>query len=203
MEHDDKITESRTKLPDTPSDVIFLRRVPEGKTITVVKLDGGYRFKRHLESLGLYPGSTAQVVQNTGFGPMIVVVKGARIGLGDGMSRRVQVTVNGQKPDDDETSTSEVQPLHLQESIPHNLDEQSNAVQLSTCRKGDRVRIVRILGKGFFRKRLQEMGLLRGAEITIQKYAPMRDPMELVIKGYHLSIRVEEADNIFVQPLNQ
>ena len=45
------------------------------------------------------------------------------------------------------------------------------------------------------------MGLLKGAEIFIQKYAPLRDPMELVIKGYHLSIRVEEADNILVQPL--
>ena len=203
MEHDTKTTETTIKLSDTPNEVILLRQVPERETVTVVKLDGGYRFNRHLESMGLYPGSSVQVIQNTGFGPMILLVKGARIGLGDGMSRRVQITVNSQIPNDNAISNSEVQPPYPQEIIPHHLDELSNTFQLSTCREGDRVRIVRILGKGFFRKRLQEMGLLRGAEIMIQKYAPMRDPMELVIKGYHLSIRVEEADKIFVQPLSR
>ena len=75
------------------------------------------------------------------------------------------------------------------------------AVRLSSCRKGDRVRIKKIEGKGAFKKRLSEMGLIKGAEITIHKYAPLRDPMELVIKGYHLSIRVEEADNLVVRVL--
>ena len=73
--------------------------------------------------------------------------------------------------------------------------------KLSDCKEGDTVRIKRIDGIGMFKKRLQEMGLLKGAEIYIQKYAPLRDPMELVIKGYHLSIRVEEADNITIQVL--
>ena len=75
-------------------------------------------------------------------------------------------------------------------------------VPLSSCREGDRVRIEKLNGKGAFRKRLTEMGLLKGAEIMIQKYAPLRDPMELVIKGYHLSIRVEEAENVLVQPIS-
>jgi Fe2+ transport system protein FeoA len=35
----------------------------------------------------------------------------------------------------------------------------------------------------------------------VHKYAPLRDPMELVIKGYHLSLRVEEADKLIVQVL--
>ena len=77
----------------------------------------------------------------------------------------------------------------------------TDTVRLSSCQEGDRVRIKKVEGEGIFKRRLQEMGLLKGAEIFIQKYAPLRDPMELVIKGYHLSIRVEEADNILVQPL--
>ena len=76
-------------------------------------------------------------------------------------------------------------------------------IALSTCYQGDRVRIKKINGEGAFKKRLLEMGLLKGAEVTIQKYAPLKDPMELVIKGYHLSIRVEEAAHIFVQVLNR
>jgi Fe2+ transport system protein FeoA len=47
------------------------------------------------------------------------------------------------------------------------------------------------------------MGLLKGADLFVQKYAPMRDPMELVVKGYHLSIRVEEADKVLVEPLSK
>jgi len=78
-----------------------------------------------------------------------------------------------------------------------------DSVPLSTCREGDRVRIKKVKGEGAFKRRLTEMGLLKGAEITIQKYAPLRDPMELVIKGYHLSIRVEEAANVLVQPMSR
>jgi len=76
-----------------------------------------------------------------------------------------------------------------------------DAVRLSTCKEGDQVSIKRIEGKGAFKKRLSEMGLIKGTEITVQKYAPLRDPMELVIKGYHLSLRVEEADKLLVQML--
>jgi Fe2+ transport system protein FeoA len=78
-----------------------------------------------------------------------------------------------------------------------------DSVPLSTCHEGDRVRVKKVGGEGVFKKRLQEMGFLKGAEIFIQKYAPLKDPMELVIKGYHLSIRVEEADKILIQVLNR
>ena len=74
-------------------------------------------------------------------------------------------------------------------------------VRLSSCKEGDTVRLKKIEGEGAFKKRLSEMGLIKGEEITVHKYAPLRDPMELVIKGYHLSLRVEEANNLVVQVL--
>ena len=43
-----------------------------------------------------------------------------------------------------------------------------------------------------------EMGLLRGTEIYVEKYAPLQDPLELIVKGYHVSLRVEEASQIAV-----
>jgi Fe2+ transport system protein FeoA len=46
------------------------------------------------------------------------------------------------------------------------------------------------------------MGLTRGTEIYVEKYAPLKDPLELIIKGYHISLRVEEAANITVDKLN-
>jgi Fur family ferric uptake transcriptional regulator len=43
------------------------------------------------------------------------------------------------------------------------------------------------------------MGFIRGSEIFVEKYAPLRDPIELVIKGYHVSLRVEEAAQIMME----
>jgi Fe2+ transport system protein FeoA len=58
--------------------------------------------------------------------------------------------------------------------------------------------IVRVGGNGALRRRILEMGILKGSEIYIEKYAPLKDPIELVVKGYHVSLRVEEAAQITV-----
>jgi Fe2+ transport system protein FeoA len=43
------------------------------------------------------------------------------------------------------------------------------------------------------------MGFLRGTEIYVEKYAPLRDPIEIILKGYHVSLRVEEAAQVEVE----
>ncbi|WLT32683.1 FeoA family protein [Geothrix sp. PMB-07] len=55
--------------------------------------------------------------------------------------------------------------------------------------------------QGQVRQRLLEMGFIRGALLRVEKLAPLGDPMELVIKGYHLSLRREESACILVQPV--
>jgi len=74
-------------------------------------------------------------------------------------------------------------------------------IPLSEFKEGERGVIARVNGKGRFRKRLQEMGFIRGAEVFVEKYAPLRDPMELILKGYHVSLRVEEAAQIMMERL--
>ena len=61
------------------------------------------------------------------------------------------------------------------------------------------MKVVRILGAGALRKRLLEMGLTAGREIRVVKYAPLRDPLELILKGFHVSLRVSEAQLIEVE----
>lgn len=73
---------------------------------------------------------------------------------------------------------------------------------LSLCREGNRVVIRKILGNGGFRKRLIELGLRRGKEIIVVRYAPLRDPMEVSIGGCHVSLRVEEAERINVEVMD-
>ncbi len=60
-------------------------------------------------------------------------------------------------------------------------------------------RVVKVTGDRNFKKRLLEMGFIRGTEIYVQKQAPLGDPMELVLKGYHLSLRRDEANEVAVE----
>ncbi len=76
-------------------------------------------------------------------------------------------------------------------------------IPLSELREGERGVIERLDGSGRFRKRLQEMGFIKGSEIFVEKYAPLRDPIELIIKGYHVSLRVEEAAQVMMRKLEQ
>ncbi len=48
--------------------------------------------------------------------------------------------------------------------------------------------------------RLREMGLLTGTRVTLIRTAPMGDPLELKLRGYHLSLRRSEAEQILVDP---
>ena len=72
-------------------------------------------------------------------------------------------------------------------------------MKLSELRQGQSATVVRVGGNGAFRRRLLEMGFLRGTDIYVEKYAPLRDPIELILKGYHVSLRVEEASHVEIE----
>ena len=74
---------------------------------------------------------------------------------------------------------------------------------LSELKAGLRGKIVRVGGSGNLRRRIFEMGILPGTEFYIEKYAPLKDPLELIVKGYHVSLRVEEAAQITVENINR
>lgn len=74
-------------------------------------------------------------------------------------------------------------------------------IPLSELREGERGVIARLNGTGNFRKRLQEMGFIKGVEILVEKFAPLRDPIEVVLKGYHVSLRIEEAGQVMIEKL--
>ena len=70
---------------------------------------------------------------------------------------------------------------------------------LSEMKENQTARIVRVGGNGALRRRILEMGILKGTQVYIEKYAPLKDPVELIVKGYHVSLRVEEAAQITVE----
>ncbi|MBI9018545.1 MAG: ferrous iron transport protein A [Phycisphaerae bacterium] len=74
-------------------------------------------------------------------------------------------------------------------------------MKLSEVGSGSSARIVAVKGGSPFKKRLMEMGFMRGEEIYKVKLAPLADPAEYIVKGYHVSLRAEEADDIIVEPM--
>lgn len=74
--------------------------------------------------------------------------------------------------------------------------------RLSECIQGDKVRIVKVNGSGAFKNRLMEMGFRKGTELEIVKYAPLKDPVEIKLCGYNVSLRVEEAAQLEVTILD-
>ncbi len=63
--------------------------------------------------------------------------------------------------------------------------------------------VTAIGGEGALRQHFLDMGVLPGAEVTVMKYAPMGDPMELTIHGYSLTLRLADAEKIEVEPLDR
>ena len=79
--------------------------------------------------------------------------------------------------------------------------ERDLSMMLSDMKEGETGKIIRIGGNGALRRRILEMGLLKNSEIYVEKYAPLKDPIELIVKGYHLSLRVSEASQITVEKM--
>ncbi len=84
-----------------------------------------------------------------------------------------------------------------------NSSKSSNEVKLSELKEGQTGRIVRVGGQGVLRRRLLEMGLIKGTQVYVEKYAPLKDPIELIVKGYHVSLRVEEAAKVILEKIRQ
>ncbi len=65
--------------------------------------------------------------------------------------------------------------------------------RLSALSSGEKGTITRVYGHGAFRKRITEMGFVKGKEVEVIKQAPLQDPVEYLVMGYHVSLRRKEA----------
>ena len=74
-------------------------------------------------------------------------------------------------------------------------------MKLCDLELGQRARILSVGSTGSLRQHFLDMGLIPGARITLVKFAPMKDPIEFRIHGYELTLRVEDARHIEVEPI--
>lgn len=71
-------------------------------------------------------------------------------------------------------------------------------MRLSELSTGEKGIIVKIMGRGAFRKRIIEMGFIRGKEVKVIQNAPLKDPIHYRIMGYDVSLRRQDAELIEV-----
>ena len=74
---------------------------------------------------------------------------------------------------------------------------------LRDLKVGESAVITSVGGEGSLRQHFLDMGVIPGAEVTVTKFAPMGDPMELQIHGYELTLRLADADQIEIETIEE
>jgi len=72
-------------------------------------------------------------------------------------------------------------------------------MKLDELEIGKKSKILAVRGQGTLRDRLLDMGLTPHTEVMIRKAAPMGDPIELSLRGYELTLRIDDAKNIEIE----
>ncbi len=70
---------------------------------------------------------------------------------------------------------------------------------LKETKCGETVTVIRLGGEGALTRRIMDMGITKGTSIFVRKVAPLGDPVEITVRGYELSIRKGDAENILVE----
>ncbi|MFH1155043.1 MAG: FeoA domain-containing protein [Pseudomonadota bacterium] len=170
------------------SRVISLDKAKPGEHLVISDLEGGKNSQMRLMSMGLRIGDAIEVFSVQGGGQMVIEAGGSRYVIGGGLAEKIMVRPSDILtcfPDDPETKVCQ--------------DTSGPKMLLSDMKQGQEGTVVRVAGESLLRRRILEMGINRGATVYVEKYAPLRDPVELIVKGYHVSLRVEEAAHICVE----
>jgi Fur family ferric uptake transcriptional regulator len=166
-------------------DRIPLSMARQGESLALASFIGGTGSRIRLMSMGLRPGDVLEVISNLNQGQVVVAAGDKRYVLGKGLAEKIQVSRTA--------STRAASAVAAEEGAAG-----GGSMPMSEMREGQKGIISRVGGSGSLRRRLLEMGLVKGTSVFIEKYAPLRDPLELIVKGYHVSLRVEEAAQIQV-----
>jgi len=77
--------------------------------------------------------------------------------------------------------------------------KENDSMTLAEMKPGQKAKIVRLSGAAVTNRRLVDMGLTQGAAVSVVRVAPLGDPLEITARGYHLSLRRQEAEGIEVE----
>ena len=70
---------------------------------------------------------------------------------------------------------------------------------LKDAKIGETVRVTKVGGEGAIKRRIMDMGITNGVSIKVMKVAPLGDPIEITVRGYELTLRKADCQNIEVE----
>ena len=70
---------------------------------------------------------------------------------------------------------------------------------LKDVKIGETVRVTKVGGEGAIKRRIMDMGITKGVNIKIMKVAPLGDPIEITVRGYELTLRKADCQNIEIE----
>ncbi len=152
-----------------------LAKMGVGRTATVLSIiPTNTEVFAYLSQHKITPGQTITVLEKAPMdGPMTVRGSGGRVALGLPMAAMIMVEAHEEGVTEATATLDQLQP-------------------------GQVARVKKVGGQGRVRRRLMDMGITRGVEITAVKASPLGDPVEYRLRGYSLSLRKAEAETIQV-----
>lgn len=72
---------------------------------------------------------------------------------------------------------------------------------LRDAKVGENLKVVKIKGDGPTKRRIMDMGITKNTDLFVRKVAPLGDPVQISLRGYELTIRKHDAENIIVEEL--
>jgi ferrous iron transport protein A len=161
-----------------------LAQVEMGKTVWLVGFQGTGGINRLL-GMGLNPGIQLQVISSQPSGSVLIAIQDNRIGIGAEMAEKILV------------SDSQPKKLEPKKDLP---EVRTFLREIPIGKAGKVFGYDRAL-RGY-KGKLLSMGLTPGTEFTVIRVAPLGDPVEIQVRGFHLSLRKQEADALIVEEID-
>lgn len=157
-----------------------LSQTTVGQKVWLVGFQGKGGINRLL-GMGLTPGVQLQIVSAQPSGSVLVAIEDNRIGVGSGMANNILVS--------DQSLTQ-----------GENMKNQTTTVLLREMSEGTEGRVVGYNQvKRGYKKKLLSMGMTPGVKFEVIRIAPLGDPIEILVRDFHLSLRKEESDALIVE----
>ncbi len=182
-----------------------LTTLAAGQRGQVVNVVAAEEVKGFLRAQGVSPGVTLDVMAVAADGSLLVEMKEQQLSLSRALAAYVDIT-----PLESEDRPETLPELESDEEMiaskpKQSLEQEKKMIPqvaqttLDQLPIGGQGIVVRIGGEKATKRRLLDMGLVTGETVTIKAVAPLGDPLELLVKGYQLSLRKDEARQIVVE----
>jgi len=182
-------------------ETMMLHSAKKGEALEVTDINGGTRLIKRCAEMGIYKNARVEILSTNKGGQLIVACGGSRYVIGKGLSNKITV----KRIKEDNISNQNDIPCHICRKndfqLSDNTMKREEAKFLSSFKNQDKGIITSVGGCKRLRMRLFEMGLLNGSQFEVVKYAPLKDPMEIIVKNTHISLRVDEARHIMARKI--